>query len=55
LIKSRRFGWAGHVNRMEEGMVPFKMLTVTRNSVDSAKNTPYWRAIVNTAFNLRVL
>ena len=27
MIKSRRFRWAGHVARMEEGRSSFKMLT----------------------------
>ena len=27
MIKPRRLGWAGHVARMEKGMIAFKMLT----------------------------
>ena len=27
VIKSRRLSWAGHAARMEEGMIPFKILT----------------------------
>ena len=28
VIKSESFGWAGHVVRMEEGIIALKMLTV---------------------------
>ena len=27
VIKSRRLGWAGHITRMEEGRIAFKILT----------------------------
>ena len=58
VIKSRRFGWAGHVARMEEIRRTFKIVTGKpigsnylkeiginkRNWVDSAQDRDYWRA-----------
>ena len=60
VIKSRRFRWAGHVARIEEGRSAFKILTGkpterdlkeiginTRNWVDLTQDRDYWRALVN--------
>ena len=83
MIICRRFRWAGHVARMEEGRSAFKILTskptgkrplgrpgrrlddnirmdfkeiciITRNWVDSAQLSDYWRALLNATLNLRI-
>ena len=48
VIKSRGLRWAGHVATMEEGRSFFKILT------GNLEDRDYWRALVNTALNLRV-
>ena len=65
VTRSRRLRWAGHVARMEEGRIAFKMFTNKislgrprrinrRNWVDSTQGKDYWRTLVIAALNLRV-
>ena len=70
IIKSRRWRWAGHVTRREEGRRPLGRPRLrwadnirmdleeiginAGNWVDLAQDRDYWRALVNKAFNLWV-
>ena len=47
----------GRPNRKWEENIRMEIKEIginTRNWVDSAQDTDYWRALVNAAFNLRV-
>ena len=66
VIKSRRLRWAGHVARMEEDRSAWRRWEDNirmdleeiginaGNWIDSVQDGNYWRALVNTALNLRV-
>jgi hypothetical protein len=70
MIKSRKMRWAGHVARMWAKRNAYRILVgggtrrkeITRNTktwggmdwIDLAQDRDQWRALVNTAMNLRV-